>query len=128
LNKLKPTLQLFGANGEFSCSKWKTFRKDYNVTSATIQVLSKALDKEFFSSTKRTRNKHRTIEELSPNARQFFQVFFKQKKVFVKLAGRAFFRPYNGMNNKPGLWLESSWDSIYRNSKLGIIDFKRKPN
>jgi hypothetical protein len=36
LNKLTSTLQLFGANVEFSCNKWKKLKKDYNITSATM--------------------------------------------------------------------------------------------
>jgi CRISPR/Cas system CSM-associated protein Csm2 small subunit len=36
LHNLKPRLQLFSANGEFSQMNWKTFKRNYNVTSATM--------------------------------------------------------------------------------------------
>ena len=45
-------------NRKFSLVKWKKFKKDYNVTSATIQVLLEALGEDFFSSTKQTLNKN----------------------------------------------------------------------
>jgi hypothetical protein len=92
LNKLKPILYfIFGANEEFLDSKWKKFKKDYNVISATMQVLPEALGKEFFSSAKQTRNKNRSIERLYPYVRHFFHVFLKQKKAFVKQADWSFF-------------------------------------
>jgi hypothetical protein len=53
VKKLKPRLQLFGANvHKSSQDHWKKFKKDYNVTSATMQVLSEAPGEEFFSSAK----------------------------------------------------------------------------
>jgi hypothetical protein len=91
LHNLKPRLQLFSTNGEFSRTNWKTFQRNYNVTSATMQVLLEALGVEFFSGAKQTRNKNRAIKELSPYAKQFFKVFLKQKKDFRKPAGRAYF-------------------------------------
>jgi hypothetical protein len=42
LHNLKPRLQLFNANGKFSCTNWWTFKQNYNVTSATMQVLLEA--------------------------------------------------------------------------------------
>jgi hypothetical protein len=65
LHNLKPRLQLFSANGEFSCSNWQTFKRNYNITSATMQVLLEAPGEEFFSDAKQTCNKNRRIEELS---------------------------------------------------------------
>jgi hypothetical protein len=77
LHNLKPRLQLFSTNGEFSQTNWKTFKRNYNVTSATMQVLLEALGEEFFSGAKQMCNKNRAIEELSPYAKQFFNVFLK---------------------------------------------------
>jgi hypothetical protein len=69
LYNLKPRLQLFSANGEFSPTNWKTFKRNYNVTSATMQVLLEAPGEEFFSGVKQTCNKNRAIKELSPYAK-----------------------------------------------------------
>ena len=77
LQNLKPSLKFFKQNGEFSHSHWKTFKRNYNITSATIQVLLKVPGEDFFSSVKQTCNKNRKIEELSPYAKQFFKVFLK---------------------------------------------------
>lgn len=52
LNKLKPTLGLFKTNGEFNTEKWKAFKRNYNITSAMMQVLLEAPREEFFSSAK----------------------------------------------------------------------------
>jgi hypothetical protein len=97
LNKMKPRLQLFGANGEFNHVNWRVFKRNYNIMTATIQ---KAPGEEFFSCSKQTQNKNRSVDELSPYAKEFFWVFHKQKKRFVKPARRAFFQPYIGINNK----------------------------
>lgn len=48
LHKLKPRFQLFSANGKFSRSNWYVFKRNYNVTSTTMQVLLEALSEEFF--------------------------------------------------------------------------------
>jgi hypothetical protein len=128
LQNLKPRLHLFNQNGEFSRSNWKAFKRSYNVTSATMQVLLEAPGEELFSGAKQTRNKNQKIEELSPYAKQFFKVFLKQKKEFQKPAGRAYFRPFSGLNNKLGPWPENSWENVAHALVLGIIDFRRVPN
>jgi hypothetical protein len=69
LQNLKPRLHLFNQNGEFSHSNWKAFKRSYNVTNATMQVLLEAPGEEFFSGAKQMRNKNRKIEELSPYAK-----------------------------------------------------------
>jgi hypothetical protein len=83
---------------------------------------------EFFSGAKQTRNKNRAIEELSPYAKQFFKVFLKQKKEFRKSVGRAYFRPYSGLNTRLGPWLENNWETVAHALVKGIIDFRRVPN
>jgi hypothetical protein len=42
LNRMNSRLQLFKASGEFWPEKWKLFKKNYNITSATMQVLLEA--------------------------------------------------------------------------------------
>jgi hypothetical protein len=69
-----------------------------------MQVLLKAPGEEFFSSAKQTRNKNKTIKQLSPYAKEFFRIFLKQKEEFKEPAGRAFFRPYDGTSSTFGLW------------------------
>jgi hypothetical protein len=65
LHNLKPRLQLFSVNREFSRSNWRIFKRNYNVTSAIMKVLLEAPGEEFFSGAKQMRNKNRRIEELS---------------------------------------------------------------
>jgi hypothetical protein len=84
--------------------QWKKFKKDYNVTSAMMQVLLEAPGKEFFSSAKQMRNKNRTTEQLSLYAKEFFWIFLKQKWAFVKPVSRV----DDGMSIKLGLWLPVS--------------------
>ena len=127
MQNLKPNLQSFKQNGKFSRSKWKAFKRNYNITAATMQVLLEAPGEDFFFAAKQTWNKNQKIEELSPYAKQFFKVFLKQKKEFVKLAGRAYFRPFSGLANKLGPSLENSWEKVAHALVLGIIDFRCKP-
>ena len=128
LQNLKPSLKFFKWNGEFLRKHWKTFKKNYNVISATMQVLLEAPGEDFFSSANQMRNKNQKIEELSPYAKQFFKVFLKQKKEFWKPAGHAYFRPFKGLNTKLGLWPEDSWEKVAHALVLGIIGFRRVPN
>jgi hypothetical protein len=86
LNRMKPSFQLFKSNGEFWLEKWKQFKVDYNVTSATIQVF-KASGKEFIFCAKQKQYKNKTTEWLSSYVKEFFWIFSKQKKEFVKPAG-----------------------------------------
>ena len=127
LQNLKPNLGFFKQNGQFSHTRWKEFKKNYNVTAATMQVLLEAPGEDFFSGAKQTRNKNRKIEELSPYAKQFFKVFLKQKKEFVKPVGRAYFRPYNTTTTKLGPWPENTWENLAHLLVLGIMDFRRVP-
>jgi hypothetical protein len=69
---MMPRLHLFGANGEFNHINWRAFKKIYNVTNTTMQLLLEALPKEFFLKAKQTRNKNWSIEDLSPYAKEFF--------------------------------------------------------
>jgi hypothetical protein len=53
--------------------------------------------------------------KLSPYAKEFFMIFLKQKLEFKKPVGWAFFRPYDGMNIKLGLWPLCSWNEAHVN-------------
>ena len=92
-----------------------------------MQVLLEAPGEDFFFGTKQTCNKNRKIEELSPYAKQFFKVFLKQKKEFVKPVGRAYFRSFSGVATKLGPWPENSWENVAHVLVLGIIDFRCVP-
>jgi hypothetical protein len=128
LYNLKPRLQLFSTNGEFSHPNWRAFKQNYNVTSTTMQVLLEALSEEFFIGAKQTCNKNWKIEELSPYAKQFFKVFRKQKKRFKKPAGRTYFQLFSAMNTKLGPWPKNSSDMLAHALILGIINFRYVPN
>ena len=65
LYNLKPRLQLFSANNEFSRSNWRAFKQNYNVTNTIMQVLLEAPSEDFFSTMKQMPNKNWRIEELS---------------------------------------------------------------
>jgi hypothetical protein len=54
LHKLKPRLQLIG---DFSRSNWRAFKQNFNVISATMQVLLEALSEDFLFNAKQTCNK-----------------------------------------------------------------------
>ena len=58
LNKMKPRLHLFGTNEECNHINFKAFKKKYNITSASMQVLFVAPGEEFFSRAKKMRNKN----------------------------------------------------------------------
>ena len=92
-----------------------------------MQVLLEAPGEDFFSAAKQTRNKNRKIEELSSYAKEFFKVFLKQKKEFVRPNGRAYFCPFNGTSNKIGASPENTSVNIQHTLMLGIIDFRRIP-
>ena len=49
LNKLKPSLGFYNTVGTFQPQRWKTFKHDYNVTCASMQVLLEAPGEEFFA-------------------------------------------------------------------------------
>lgn len=102
LNKIKPSLGLINAAGEFQRDKWKKFKVDYNVTSVAMRILLEAPGEEFFVAAKLVINKNKPIEELSPYAKQFFKLFLLQKHNFEKPAGRAYFRAFDTSANRMG--------------------------
>jgi hypothetical protein len=84
-----------------------------------MQVLLKAPGEEFFSSAKQTRNKNKTIKQLSPYAKEFFRIFLQVVPFFVHTMAQALLSDYGHHVTRARL---------RRTSKLGIIDFKRTPN
>lgn len=84
LQMIKPSLGILNAAGESQPAQWKRFKHDYNVSNATVRVLLEALGEDFFSPAKLTRNKHKSYEELSPYAEEFFRVFLHQRAHFQK--------------------------------------------
>ena len=91
LNKLRPSLGFLNAAGEFQLDRWKHFKADYSITSASMRVLLEALGEEYFVVAKLTSNKNKPIEELSAYAKQFFTLFLRQKNNFQRPAAHAYF-------------------------------------
>ena len=69
LNKIRPSLGLLNAAGEFQQDRWKHFKADYCIISASMHVLLEAPGEEFFVAAKLTSNKNKPIEELSAYAK-----------------------------------------------------------
>jgi hypothetical protein len=127
LLKIKPSLSFYDKNGEFQKKQWKKFKKDYNVTSATMNVLLETPGDEFYGPAKQTKNRNKSIEELSPYAKEFFKLFLKQKKNFMPPRGNVFFRSYDGQGAQLGDWPRSTWEDHVEDLKLAIIDFRNIP-
>ena len=79
LNKLKPNLGFYNAGGAFQPQSWKKFKNDYNVTRASMRVLLDALGDEFFAAAKQIASKNKSIDELSPYAKEFFKAFLRNR-------------------------------------------------
>ena len=127
LNKIKPSLGLLNAAGEFQQDRWKHFKADYSITSASMRVLLKAPGEEFFVAAKLTSNKNKPIEELSAYAKQFFTLFLRHKNNFQRPATRAYFRSYDDSSNRMGSWPANSWELTSENLKLAVLDFRQVP-
>ena len=82
LNKLKPSLGLINLAEIFQPTRWKKFKEDYNVTQATMHVLLEAPREKFFVIAKLVSNKNKTIEQLSPYAKEFLRIFLAMKGSF----------------------------------------------
>ena len=92
-----------------------------------MRVLLEAPGEDYFVAAKAVSNKNKSIEELSPYAKQFFKAFLLQRANFVKPAGRAYFRAYDATNNRIGSWPANSWELTSENLKLAVLDFRRVP-
>ena len=101
LNKLKPSLGFYNAAGAFQLQRWMKFKRDYNVTCASMRILLEALREEFFAAAKQVASKNKSIEELSPYAKEFFKAL-RNRWNFHTPTNRAYFRAYDPSTN----WLD----------------------
>ena len=127
LNKLKPSLGFYNAAGAFQPQRWKKFKNDYNVTRASMQVLLDAPGDEFFAAAKQVASKNKSIDELSPYAKEFFKAFLRNRWNFHTPASRAYFRAYDPSANRLGSWPSGSWETMSEHLKLAVMDFRRLP-
>ena len=127
LNKLKPNLGFYNATGAFQPQRWKKFKNEYNVTRASIRVLLDAPGDEFFAAAKQVASKNKSIDELSPYAKEFFKAFLRNRWNFHTPASRAFFRAYDPSANRLGSWPMESWETTSEQLKLAVMDFRRLP-
>ena len=127
LHKLNPSLGLLDKGGCLQEDRWKQFKVDYNVTRASMRISLEAPGEDYFVAAKAVYNKNKAIEELLPNAKQFFKAFLSQKADFVKPVGRAYFRAFDATNNWMGTWPANSWELTSENLKLAMLDFRRVP-
>ena len=73
---------LFNAVGTLRPEKWKSFKRDYNITKATMNVLLEQLGEEYFGHAKHIRYKNKKAIDLSPYAAKFFKVFLQKQQEF----------------------------------------------
>ena len=128
LDKLDPKLKFFSATGDFLPENWKKFKVEYNITSATMRVLTEAPGDDFFSLGKLVCNKNKDIDEISPYAKAVLKLFLKNKKNFKKPIGRAFMRAYDIVSNKIGSWAEHRWVECRSDLSLAVLDFRQLPH
>jgi hypothetical protein len=128
IHNLRPDLMLISSSGEFKKESWKKFKEDFQITPATLNVLLSAPGEEFFSQAKMPHNKNKSLEQLSPYAASFFNVFLANKGKFQVPKGRANFRAYNLEQDLIGEWHGDSWTaSTAQRIKVGIMDFRNFP-
>ena len=125
LNKLKPSLSFFNAAGAFQPQRWKKFKRDYNVTHASMRVLLKALREEYFAAAKQVASKNKTIDNLSPCAKAFFKAFLLNRYNFHTPVSRAYFCAYDPSTNRLSAWPAGSWETTCENLSLVVMDFRR---
>ena len=128
LNKLKPSLGFFNAAGAFQPQRWKKFKRNYNVTRASMRVLLEAPGEEYFAAAKPVASKNKTINDLSPYAKAFFKAFLLNRYNFHTPASRAYFRAYDPSANRVGSWLARSWETTCQNLSVAVMDFRRLPS
>jgi hypothetical protein len=121
-------LKLFDSNGKYRKEMWKQFKKDYNITKPTKQLLITAPREDFFSVVKRPSAKNKNASKISPYAAEFFKVFLKSKGQYKKPEASAFLRPYDSSKDELSKWGDGDWDDYVNASiKLAIIDFRNIP-
>ena len=89
LNIINHELGFFNAAESLCPEKSKSFKKDYNITRATMNVLLKQPGGEYFGQAKQVRNKNKKAIDMSPYAAEFFKVFLKKRHEFMRHAGYA---------------------------------------
>ena len=68
LNIFNHELELFNDARSLRPEKWKSFKRDYKITMATMNVLLKQLGEEYFGQAKQVQNKNMKAIDLSPYA------------------------------------------------------------
>ena len=127
LNKLKPSLGFFNAAGAFQPQRWKKFKRDYNVTRTSMQILLEDLGEEYFAAAKKVASKNKSIKGLSPYAKEFFKAFLRNQWNFHTPASRVYFRAYDPSTNRLGSWPAGSWETTCKNLSLIVMEFRRLP-
>ena len=79
----------------------------------SMRVLLEAPGEEFFAATKQVASKNKSIEELSPYAKEFFKAFLRNRWNFHTPASRAYFRAYDPFANSLGSWPTGSWETTF---------------
>lgn len=124
----KPSLGLFRSSGEYKKDNWKQFKKEYNITKASLNVLLSGPGEEYFNAAKLPCNRNKSIAELSPFANEFFRVFLTNKGRFVIPSGKASYRPYDSKNDILSDWSDDGWTkSVVEHLKLAVMDFRLIP-
>ena len=128
LHNIDRSLGLFNPAGELVPEKWRQFKKDYNVTRATMNVLLERPGEQYFKEAKQVRSKNKKTADISPHAHEFFKVFLEKRKEFVKPSGKAQYRPYDPKENIHSEWADGVWtDDEAKFMRLGVIDFRNLP-
>ena len=127
LNKLKPSLGFYNAAEAFQPQRWKKFKHNYNVTRVSMRVLFEAPEEEFFAAAKQVASKNKSIDELSPYAKEFFKAFLRNRWNFHTPTSRVYFHAYNPSANYLGSWPVGSWETTSEHLKLVIMDFRLLP-
>ena len=102
LNKLKSSLGFYNAAGAFQPQRWKKFKRDYDIMWASMRVLLEAPREELFAATKQVASNNKSIEELSPYAKEFFKAFLRNQWNSYTPASRAYFHAYDPSTNRLG--------------------------
>ena len=128
LHILDPTLGLLNAFNDINDEKWREFKRDRYITSATMKVLLEQPGDEYWKDAKQIKSKNKTAADISPYAAQFFKVFLERRTNFVKPQSVAHYRPYDIATDKHADWPRGVWkDNTVGDIKFGIIDFRFRP-
>ncbi len=128
LHLLDPTLGLLNAFDELNVEKWREFKSNRNITSATMNVLLEQPGDDYWKEAKQTKSKNKKAEEMSPYAAEFFKVFLERRSNFVKPLSVAHYRPYDISNDVHVDWPRGAWkDNTVEDVRFGVIDFRYTP-